>query len=412
MRISELYTNYLNINLFGYPFGIRALSLCAVIPLTAGAIFGILYVICRKRPMAAVSSLACGPARLKPCIAYIKVANRSAPYGLNSWTFIVVAGEFLQSALDAVRSRLSLFGFECYKALAFQRAMVLLILTALVASNLSYITPVRAQSQAESVAWSYFKELEGPIGESLTARIREIQAEIDTAVTEYEAAEESYRNGEMDYAQYDVYQMQYETAQTRQEALDIVTERVAELEALQSSTGQNLWLLNEAPYESLWGKDNRSNRMLALFASLLMLALMSGGMAAFEKKSRMCAVIRSTPRGRGKLWKRKVGVAGFLTVIVWGIHVTFEMKAFWGRYAADILELEEGTGLAAGIRLLAQNYAQTGLAAPIQSPEIFANFPLAVSVGEYYVMAAVLQLLVLFLYSVSVMVLADRVANH
>ena len=105
--LSDLYTNYLNIDIFPYPLGIRSISQLALFPLCLLLTTVCVYVHCHKKPAAGRDLLG-------------RVAYR------------------INSVTDKFLRRLHLFGMELHKTLWIQKGVVIAALLVYVAFGLTY----------------------------------------------------------------------------------------------------------------------------------------------------------------------------------------------------------------------------------------------------------------------------------
>lgn len=351
VNLSALYTNYLNINLFGYPFGIREISLAGMLPMLVLLFAGILTVCTHKKLVARES-------RINAMLTAI------------------------QSQTDRIHNRLHLFGFEVYKSLFIQKGILILAFLAWSASRSTYLHPVNNHTLQEAAAKQYTKILEGRLGAELDSRIAAEQEKLDTEITEYNAAKTRYQSGVLEYAQFHVYETAYEAALIKQEALDLVKTRIAELKKLEKSIDQPLWLLNESPYESLWGGNGESSRQAMAMTAVFSLALLLSGCFTYEKQSGMKKLLFSTIHGRSPLLFRKILLAAALSMTVWGITYGWETRVFF------------------------TTYTLSSLSAPVQSLALFADFPLSVSIRTFFILLNALRFLMLLVCSLLILLLS------
>ncbi len=351
VNLSALYTNYLNINLFGYPFGIREISLAGMLPMLILLFAGILTVCTHKKPAARESRI----------------------------DIMLTA---IQSRTDRIHSRLHLFGFEVYKSLFIQKGILILLFLSWSVSGATYLHPVNNHTLQEAAAKQYTKILEGRLGEELDSRIAAEQEKLDTEITEYNTAKTRYQSGVLEYAQFHVYETAYEAALIKQEALDLVKTRTAEQKKLQKSIDRPLWLLNESPYESLWGENGESSRQAMAMTAVFSLALLLSGCFTYEKQSGMKKLLFSTIHGRSPLLFRKILLAAALSMIVWGITYGWEAWIFF------------------------TTYTLSSLSAPVQSLALFADFPLSVSIRTFFILLNALRFLMLLVCSLLILLLS------
>lgn len=351
VNLSALYTSYLNINLFGYPFGIREISLVGMLPMLVLLFAGILTVCTHKKPAARESRI----------------------------NTIITA---IQSRTDRINSQLHLFGFEVYKSLFIQKGILILVFLFWSLSGFTFLHPVNHHTLQEAAAQQYTKILEGRLDAQLDSRIAAEQEKLDAEITEYNDAKTRYQSGVLEYAQFHVYETAYETALIKQEALNLVKKRTAELKKLEKNYNQPLWLLDESPYESLWGENGESSRQAMAMIAVFSLALLLSGCFTYEKQCGMKKLLFSTMRGRFPLLLRKILLAAALSMTVWGITYGWEATAFF------------------------TTYTLSSLSAPVQSLALFTDFPLSVSIRTFFILLYILRFLMLFACSLLLLLLS------
>lgn len=297
ISMSDLYTNYLNIDLFGYPFGICRISWLAMFPLCV--LLGIVCIVinCYKKPAAGKDLL--GRFAVK----------------LNGMT-------------DKFLGQLHLFGFEVYKTVWIQKGIIVIALLVYLVLGLSYTAPVPVSNAAGGAARQYTAELAGEITEETLNRIDDIQAELNRTIAGYETAKTAYENGDMEYPQFDVYAREASAAQIKGEGLNIVRNRIEELNRQAREKDFVPYLIAEAPFESVYGKSDESNRQSAAMLSLLILGLLLAGCMTYENQSGITGLTASAVRGRGILLVRKILIAAGSAVLVWAVVYGLELRAF------------------------------------------------------------------------------------
>ena len=340
ISLSELYVNYLNIDLFGYPFSIRTISFGALIPIIVVFVGLYLLVGYKKKPMATHNYLG----------KYVYFTNRG---------------------IDAALTKLHLFGMECYKVLFIQKGVVILLLLAILVPELVFVSSVLPKTQEEAVAEKIIMSLEGEITDETYAKLQEMQDEIDTTISAYEEANQKYLAGEIEYEEYYVYESANESAKLQNKALNIVRERITELEMLKEKHGISPWLLYETPYERVYGDNTQNNQQKAAMVAVLCLSLLLAGIFSYEKQSGTDMLISSCVNGRKKLLSRKFGICVISAAFIWAVIYGTEIYNF-----LSICTLNT-------------------LSAPIQSLSMFAKFPMHCSIAVFLVLLYMFRLLML-----------------
>lgn len=351
---SDLYTNYLNIDLFGYPVGIREVSQYACLPLIVIVAAVCIVIHCHKRPAAGKDLLG----------RFI--------YGINRIT-------------DWFLCRLHLLGMELHKTLFIQKGVFILVLFLYLVSGLTYTVNIPVSSTTDAAARQYVSELAGEITDDTLQKIADIEAELDTAITAHEKAKQQYENGEMEYPQYDVFARAAETAQTKKEALLTVQNRIEELMLLGKEKGFTPWLIEDSTYEGTYGETAKPNQNRIALVALLTVALLLAGSVAYETQSGINYLLISTLNGRKKLLRIKFSLAAILTTVVWAIAYGLEFRAFLG-------------------------VADTGtFAAAVQNLSMLENFPIRCNIGVFLAGMYLFRWLALFTCAMLTMLISSCV---
>ena len=294
ISLSDLYTNYLNIDIFSYPLGIRSISQLALIPLCLLLTAICVYVHCHKKPAAGRDLLG-------------RVA-----YKLNS-----VTDKFLR--------RLHLFGMELHKTLWIQKGIVIVVLLIYVVFGLSYTVSIPVMSSAEQAARQYTTQFAGEITDGTFARMDAEQKLLDNDLAAYEDAKAAYDAGLFEYPELDKYAREAAAAQTKSEGLSKVRARAQELRNRGAAEGFAPWLIDETPFESVYGGYAEDNQQKAALVAVLALTLLLAGSMTYERQSGMTYLLKSTARGRGALILRKLLLAAAMTTLVWAVVYGMEV---------------------------------------------------------------------------------------
>lgn len=175
----------------------------------------------------------------------------------------------------------------------------------------------------------------------------------------------------MEYEEYYNYELAYDKAKVQNDALQLVRDRIAELERIKEETGVTPWFLCETPYERLYGENTQNNQQKAALVAILCLSLLLAGVFAYEKQCGTDMLIASCVSGRKKLLLSKLGISLLASLIVWA--------AIYGTEVYHLLKI--------------CNTAT--LFAPIQSLSMFAEFPLNCSIAAFLVFLYLFRLLML-----------------
>lgn len=323
IQTSKLYTQYLNIDLFGYPFGIRTLALWALPFLLALFLFGALW-----------------------------VQRNRYPAGNRDW--LSKFAHLVNRVLDLGRRHLSIGGMETYKTLLLEWSILLLVVLYVFAGDLQYYTYQSDSGAYDMWYEAYLRDAEGPADSTMDDYLANARALADP------------NDGQL------------------QSALDQLEARVQELRQRAEEGGYEPWLLQQEPYRNLYGdwpqEVQRRNATLAM----IVVALCSVGLVAYERQAGVVYMLRSVKRGRRGIFRRKTVLAVLLAVAVSAILYGHEILRF----------LEE--------------YQPSVLAAPVQNLDFLQDFPLKLSISGYMALTYGLRTCMLILTAFVAMFIGSR----
>lgn len=288
ISLSDLYTNYLNINLFGYPFGIRGISQFALFPLCIVLAATCIFIYCNKKPAGGKDILG------------------KAAYRIRSMT-------------DKVLCRFGLFGTEMYKALWIQKGIVIFALFVYAVFGLSFSANIPLFSAAEIAEQKYISELSGEITEGTFLKINAIIKQLDKAISDYEKAQIDFENGIITQSQLNLFARDEAAARCDKEGLDRVKTRIDRIITKAAEKSFTPWLIDEMPFESVYGVSAQKNQHNAAVIAVLALTLLLAGSMVYERRSNMTFLSGSTLRGRGALLSRKILLSVTTAATVWAI---------------------------------------------------------------------------------------------
>ena len=268
VHTSKLYTEYLNVDLFGFPVGIRELALAALAVL--GAAFAVLAVLIQR--------------------------NRR-PEGNRD--ILGRVSHQINRALDFFRTRFSIGAWEVYKSLIFQYGAVILLVVLFAAGKLSFI--FYNTSSQDQWYLAYVRDMEGPLDESADAYLAH--------------AWESIPGGGED-------------AGALVSALSKVERRVAQLRERAETGGYEPWILEDSIYDQTYGPQSQDLQRLNAAAAIILTAFCCAGLFVFERQSSVAPMVRSTKLGRGGLFRRKAALTAIFTTFVWAAVYMRELRTF------------------------------------------------------------------------------------
>lgn len=286
ISLSDLYTNYLNINIFDYPFGIRNISQFALFPMCICLTAACVFIYCKKKPAGGKDVLG----KIAYCIRGIT---------------------------DKVLCRFGLLGTEAYKTLWIQKGIVIFTLFVYVVFKLPFSANIPLYSAAEVAEQKYIAELSGEINDETFSKIDSIMEQLDKSISDYEKAKIDFENGIITKSQLNIFARDEAAARSSKEGLDRVRARTNELKTNGSDKGFSPWLIDETPFESVYGTAAQNNQHRAAIVAVLALTLLMGGCMAYEKRSNMTFLSSSTIRGRGVLLSRKILLSVIVSAVIW-----------------------------------------------------------------------------------------------
>lgn len=288
ISLSDLYTNYLNINLFGYPLGIRSISELALLPMCLCLAAACVLIHCKK-----------------------KFADGK--------DFLGKIAYCISSVTDKLLQHFGLVGMEAYKVLWIQKGAVVFALLVYAVFKLPFSANIPLYSAAEIAEQKYIGELSGEITDDTFYKIDSIMSQLDKTIADYEEAKLDYESGIITKSQLNLFARDEAAARGNKEGLDKVRVCIDELKTNALEKGFVPWLIDDTPFESVYGVAAQSNQHRAAVVSVLALSLLLAGSVAYEHRSNMTLLLSSTIRGRGELLSRKILLAFTVSAVVWAI---------------------------------------------------------------------------------------------
>ncbi|MDE6589210.1 MAG: hypothetical protein K2K53_02450, partial [Oscillospiraceae bacterium] len=269
VHTSRLYTEYLNVDLFGFPVGIRELSVTSMAVL--GTVLAVLAVLIQRnrRPEGKRDVLS-------------RISSR------------------INLALDFFRTRFSIGAWEVYKSLIFQYGIIILLVILAAAGRLSFIS--YNTSPQDQWYLAYVRDMEGILDENADKYLAH--------------AWESIPEGSED-------------AGALMGALSKVEYRVTELRERAERGGYEPWILEDSTYDQTYGPQSQNLQRLNAAAAIILTAFFCvNGSFAFERQSGVVPMVRATKRGRKGLLRRKVALTAVFATFVWAAVYMRELWTF------------------------------------------------------------------------------------
>ncbi len=345
--LSVLFTRYVNLDVFGWPVNIRRLTEAGCVPLAA--------------------ALGAGCAALQ---ANMRPRNPISPFAR--------LGRAWNALWDKLRGRLRLTWFEAYKLYVLQGGvLVLAVFLVLVARCDMAAQPNRTQAE------EYALRLQGPLTEEKLEEIDSVRQEIDERYDLVLHASDRLQSGEIDWYTFSDIVSDNTNITAEQVGIRQVRLRAEELAARGEELGTDLWLLDETPYQSIYGPEASPLRLRWNVLVLFALSLLLAGTMAADQAAGLRSLLRAGGGGRGALLLRKYLLAGCGVFLLWAVPTAMELKTLMA--SAD----------------------PASLAAPVQSLAFLEEFPLPVSIGLFLAGLYLLRLLILLALGCGVLFLSS-----
>ncbi len=103
---------------------------------------------------------------------YLLVGYKKKPTARH--TYFGKYRDYARRGVDAILTKIRLFGMESYKMLFIQKGVVIFILLAVFVPRLVFVSSVLPQTQAEAAAEKIIMSIEGEITEDTYARLQEM----------------------------------------------------------------------------------------------------------------------------------------------------------------------------------------------------------------------------------------------
>ena len=319
--VPKIALHYLNLNCFGRPVQGFLLSLGLIPPLLGLLLAANLLLAERKKPVSRQNSL-------------------------------LILFDRLRIPFSNVVGRLRLLGYELYKLLWLQKGILVLL----------------------AVAWFSFFALEAPYPDTqlYDTELAGLSASMEGQITEDTLAGIDERNAEYSA---------WEPSEAVLRQLEIL-DRLREKASASLAANDGLWLINQAPFAALMGKNVGNYQRQNAVVLLLALVLLLSGTYAQEPENRMSQLLRGVSRGRGILQRKKLAAAFLLTALVWLIFEAGELHC------------------------LIEAYGNPALPAPLQSFDPFASLPFRTTLGVGVAAYLLLRLLAMCAASSIVLLLS------
>ncbi|MCR5636226.1 MAG: hypothetical protein K6F76_03480 [Clostridiales bacterium] len=354
----NIIIKYRNIPLFGSAIGAReALTVfCLVVLVFATAACLIINI--KKRPVHTQSKLA---------------------------MFLIRQSARLRGVLSRLTARLTLFGKELYKILVMQKGIIVLVIfVCIVVNNIPSGTVY--YGKVDSIINDFYASYSGEISEESQSYISNLEAEIEAAHTKLIDTKRAYDSGAADEKELKKATDKYNSYGEYSQVIDIIYERTDYIESVKQYRGIDAWYVNSYGYEKLLSRESYLRQEYSAVLTVITIIIILSGIFSFESKSNTNYLIRSTEKGREKLFRVKLLTAEAVTVFIWCATYAAEFFGIYNKYGLDCFN------------------------APIQSLEFFMSFPLNISIGAYLILMYLCRLLLMMSMAGVIMLISKKLS--
>ncbi|MDR2714966.1 MAG: hypothetical protein LBB42_05565 [Coriobacteriales bacterium] len=358
IHADSIFVGYFNLNIFGYPLGVRLTIIVLLLP----------------------------------CLALLAAACLYEQKAVHSK--LLIRSRWFSHIATLLVSNFRLFLFELYKLLIIQKGLLVfcVLLVALLSFQFYSYIPLDDIERQEN---AYFVELEGEINQKTFSDIALLQRKIDEQKEAFSQIESEYFNGQVSYADYYQQERAFHRALTQEIALERVQKRALDLQESEEVRFASPWLISEHGYKSIYGfmtsdgQDRESFVKQQLVGSFILLALclLLAGSYSYERQSGSNKLLSTTARGRLRIRINKLGASILITFFVWFCMV--------GKELYELFQL----------------VPLSSLHAPIQSFSLFAHFPVPATILQFLIFACAMRLVNLACIACVIMLISALCKN-
>ncbi|NJP40686.1 hypothetical protein HCH52_06430 [Oscillospiraceae bacterium HV4-5-C5C] len=224
----------------------------------------------------------------------------------------------LRARLDRHLAWRSAMGYELHKILVVHQGwMILLALLYLELAQAG--VPIAADSSLGAYEQAYQTQYAGVLDQR---KLQQIAAEIEALESNLPASDQSDPS----------LSLQYQEQYLQLAALQTVQAGARSTLAACQRQQVTPYLFNQAVYQALLSTDSSSYRSKAALRLILAALLLLSPVLAYENEMKMQRLNRSTARGRGFLWRRKLLASGLILLLLWLISLGSEIYRVTGYY--------------------------------------------------------------------------------
>lgn len=281
-------------------------------------------------------------------------------------SFFMKAGKRMQRIYGAALERLSVTGAEWFKALFTQKGILVIAAFVIVIVYQADFGEVLRSGEVD-LYYDFMSEYSGLPSEASSEYISDFEAMLAEVDLKYADAEEKYNAGEISFDEYFNYSVLYDTFQSERLFLERIQNQTAYLEDLKEYYGIDGWYVNTFTYSNILAADNSLTDVLLI----LCVILLCSGIFAGEENCGIVQVMRTARKGRGYVFRRKMGMAVAITLLLYLFSTAMTLAQ------------------------IVHTYGLETLGAPVQSIEPLVFVPFSCSIGVFIVLLYILRAAVL-----------------
>ncbi|MEK5040273.1 hypothetical protein [Sporosarcina sp. FSL K6-3457] len=335
LDVFQLFADYRNINLFGYPVSRIMLS-----SIVGGLSIVFLFVLI--------------------AIAYthqwsvpFKIPFRNVINRIRMWFYRQRKFNFL-------------IQHEWYKLFISGRGWIVFLLAVILSVQMLQ-SAWRSYTMTESNYNEYMKQLSGVVDGKAKEFIESEDLHFIEIGLEEQKGEDAYTSGIISEDAYNLKKTEWNAFKNREEAFRIVALQYAGLLDIRNRTGIDVKFINQITSDELFDRQSRDIMIAILYTALLGMLLST--LFTIDYKNNEIILLRATLFGRGKLFVRKLMIAYSSALVL-----------------LALLNIPK-------FIVLQQYYPVMDWSAPIQSLSLYRDLPWLITIKEYLVMIGVLQVI-------------------
>lgn len=252
--------------------------------------------------------------------------------------------------------KVSVFRVEHNKIFVCQKGYLLLFVLLFLGIYNTDFTKVELSGVQERVV-EFMEKYEGVPSEASQKEIERLSKKVQKVEKEYQRAALQYEKGKIEEKEYIRIAMKYDSFAEDREVMDELQKQTNYLKELKQKRNIDGWYMNTYGYSHLLDVKEKSNLYTLLYS--FGIVFLCSGIFAFEKKSGMKELLRSTQKGRKFLFQKKLKN---IFSVAFGVFL--------------IMSVVELTNVAVV-------YGLTGFKAPVQSIHFLSFLPFSCNIGVF-----------------------------